>query len=146
MAAARESLNVLEEQVAVWNDALDDARIRALVSETPLQAHEYDDISRHVAAANAEMQRRAREVRELTDARDRHPRAYLRERAAALLKVADGIHVPAVAAAGLLKPRKEDTVRDWVHRYQAGGLAALLVRPGRGRRPAFSPSEPPGRG
>jgi hypothetical protein len=54
----------------VWNDALDDARIRALVSETPLQAHEYDDLSRHVAAANAEMQRRALEVKELNAARD----------------------------------------------------------------------------
>jgi len=76
LAAARESLNVLEEQVAVWNDALDDARIRALVAETPQQAHEYGDISRHVAAANAEMQRRAREVRELTDARDELLRSW----------------------------------------------------------------------
>ena len=40
LAQARESLGVLEEQVAVWNDALDDARIRALVSETPLQSKE----------------------------------------------------------------------------------------------------------
>ncbi len=67
---ARESLSVLQEQVAVWNDALDDARIRALVSETPLQAHEYDDLSRHVAVANAEMNRRAVEVQELIEARD----------------------------------------------------------------------------
>jgi hypothetical protein len=70
LSVARESLNVLQEQVAVWNDALDDARIRALVSETPLQAHEYDELSRHVAAANAEMKRRALEVKELTAARD----------------------------------------------------------------------------
>jgi len=67
---ARESLNVLQEQVTVWNDALEDSRIRALVSETPLQAHENDDLSRHVAVANAEMNRRAEEVRELVDARD----------------------------------------------------------------------------
>jgi len=67
---ARESLNVLQEQVMVWNDALEDSRIRALVSETPLQAHEYDDHSRHVAVANAEMRRRAEEVRELVEARD----------------------------------------------------------------------------
>ena len=40
LSAARESLKVLEEQVDVWNDALDDARIRSLVSETPLQAAE----------------------------------------------------------------------------------------------------------
>jgi hypothetical protein len=67
---ARESLSVLQEQVAVWNDALDDARIRALVSETPLQAHDYDDLSRHVTVANAEMNRRADEVQELIEARD----------------------------------------------------------------------------
>jgi hypothetical protein len=70
LSMARESLNVLEEQVAVWNDALDDARIRALVAETPQQAHDYDDLSRHVSVANAEMKRRLQEVRELTEARD----------------------------------------------------------------------------
>jgi hypothetical protein len=70
LSQARESLNVLTEQVAVWNDALEDARIRALVSETPLLAHDYDDLSRHVAVANAEMNRRAEEVRELLEARD----------------------------------------------------------------------------
>ncbi|MEO9180510.1 MAG: hypothetical protein ABI298_02545 [Acidimicrobiales bacterium] len=70
LSMARESLGVLQEQVAVWNDALDDARIRALVSETPLQAHDYDELSRHVAVANAEMNRRADEVQELIEARD----------------------------------------------------------------------------
>lgn len=70
LAAARESQHVLEEQVAVWNDALDDARIRALVSETPLQAQEYGELSRHVLAANAELQRRSSEVRSLMAERD----------------------------------------------------------------------------
>ena len=70
LAQARESFAVLEEQVEVWNDALDDARIRALVSETPLQSKEYDELSRHVMVANAEMQRRSGEVRELVTARD----------------------------------------------------------------------------
>lgn len=70
LSAARESLGVLEEQVAVWNEALDDARIRSLVSETPLQAHEYSELSRHVAAANAEMHRRSDEVRSLLVERD----------------------------------------------------------------------------
>jgi flagellar biosynthesis chaperone FliJ len=70
LSHARESLAVLEEQVAVWNDALDDARIRALVSETPLQSKEYDELSRHVQVANAEMQRRSTEVRELMAQRD----------------------------------------------------------------------------
>ncbi len=67
---ARESLDVLEEQVAVWNDALDDARIRALVSETPLQSKEYEELARHVAVANVEMKRASNEVRELVRARD----------------------------------------------------------------------------
>lgn len=70
LANARESLEVLQEQVLVWNDALDDARIRSLVSETPLQAQEYDELSRHVAAANAELQRRSRDVRSLALERD----------------------------------------------------------------------------
>lgn len=70
LAQARESLAVLEEQVAVWNDALDDARIRALVSETPLQSKEYEELSRHVMVANAEMTRRSLDVRELLEARD----------------------------------------------------------------------------
>jgi hypothetical protein len=61
LSMARESL---------WNDALDDARIRALVAETPQQAHDYDDLSRHVSVANAEMKRRLHEVRELTEVRD----------------------------------------------------------------------------
>lgn len=70
LMAARESLSVLEEQVQVWNDALDDARIRSLVSETPLQQQEYSELSRHVVAANAEMQRRSAEVRSLMSERD----------------------------------------------------------------------------
>jgi len=70
LSVARESLHVLEEQVAVWNDALDESRIRALVSETPLQAQEYDELSRHVAAARAELTRRRREVEDLVAERD----------------------------------------------------------------------------
>jgi hypothetical protein len=70
LSAARESQGILEEQVTVWNDALDDARIRALVSETPIQTQEYNDLSRHVVAANAELQRRSSEVRSLIVERD----------------------------------------------------------------------------
>jgi uncharacterized coiled-coil protein SlyX len=70
LMAARESLSILEEQVQVWNDALEDARIRSLVSETPLQQQEYSELSRHVVAANAEMNRRSSEVRSLIAERD----------------------------------------------------------------------------
>jgi hypothetical protein len=75
----------------------------------------------------------------LCHARDTHPKAYVRERAAALLKVASGFSVTQVARAGLLRPRRRDTVAAWVQRFQAEGLPGLLLRPGRGRKPAFFP-------
>ncbi|NNN07665.1 MAG: hypothetical protein HKL85_00540 [Acidimicrobiaceae bacterium] len=71
LMTARESLRVLDEQVAVWNEALDDARIRSLVSETPLVTAEYNELSKHVVAANAEMIRRSNEVQSLAAERDR---------------------------------------------------------------------------
>jgi chromosome segregation ATPase len=49
---AREELAVLDEQLAVINDAADDARIRSLVSETPLAGHDYSDAQRTADAAN----------------------------------------------------------------------------------------------
>ena len=73
---AREDAQILEEQVLVWNDALDDARIRSLVSETPLQAQEYEELSRHVAVANAELVRRRSEVDALIRERDELLRAW----------------------------------------------------------------------
>jgi Helix-turn-helix domain len=76
----------------------------------------------------------------LTELRDHGPHAYLRERAAALLKVDDGIPAARVAREGLLRPRQPDTVYAWLNRYLVDGLAGLYIRPGRGRKPAFSPS------
>jgi hypothetical protein len=35
-----------------------------------------------------------------------------------------------------------DTLSDWIAAYRYKGLAGLLVHPGRGRKPAFSPSLP----
>lgn len=78
--------------------------------------------------------------RELEKARDQDPRPYVRERAAALLKIAAGRSGRQVAFHGLLKHRRTDTVYSWVHRYQAEGLSGLSIKPGRGRKPAFSPS------
>ena len=76
---------------------------------------------------------------ELEEARDKHEKSYVRERAAAMLKIADGASGRQVALSGLLKRRDPDSVYSWFHRYNAEGLAGLLVRPGRGRKPAFSP-------
>ncbi|HEX2066689.1 MAG TPA: helix-turn-helix domain-containing protein [Candidatus Thermoplasmatota archaeon] len=77
---------------------------------------------------------------ELHQLRDHDPTPYVRERAAAILKVGAGQSVRAVARAGLLRPRRRETVAAWVRRYRAEGVAGLRVRPGRGRKPAFSPS------
>ncbi len=77
--------------------------------------------------------------------RDTDPKPYLRERAAALLKIADEEHPQsayAVALHGLLKRRQPDTVYAWVKRFQADGADGLRIKPGRGRKPAFSPCRP----
>ena len=76
---------------------------------------------------------------ELLRLRDYHPKPYLRERAAALLKLADGWSLALVAAQGLLRPRDPETVSAWLARYHAEGAAGLAIRKGRGRKPAFSP-------
>jgi len=78
---------------------------------------------------------------ELEQARDHDPKPYVRERAAALLKVADGMSGVAVASHGLLKTRSEEAVYRWLDRYEAEGIAGLRIRKGRGRKPAFSPSK-----
>ena len=72
--------------------------------------------------------------------RDHDRRPYLRERAATILKLGDGATIQEVAAAGLLKPRARHTIADWLDRYLAEGIAGLPIRPGRGRKPAFSPT------
>jgi transposase len=72
---------------------------------------------------------------ELESIRNRDHRPYLRERAAALLKIADGMSPHSVARSGLLRPRKPDTVYTWVKRYKATGK--LEPRPACRQR--FSP-------
>ena len=50
LVRAREELAVLNEQLAVVLDSADEARVRALVSETPLAAREHDEAARHADA------------------------------------------------------------------------------------------------
>ena len=57
LVRAREELAVLDEQLAVVIDEAEDARVRSLVSETPLAAHEYAEVRRH-----ADAMERARET------------------------------------------------------------------------------------
>ena len=82
---------------------------------------------------------RPEQERELQWALKHHEKAYARERAAAILKVAAGASMRQVAASGLLQTRTEEALSEWIDRYLAEGLPGLLVRKGRGRKPAFSP-------
>ena len=76
---------------------------------------------------------------QLEQLRDTDKRPYMRERAAAMLKIAEGVSPRQVALNGLLKPRKPDTVYSWLHRYEKDGVAGLQIKSGRGRKPAYFP-------
>lgn len=83
------------------------------------------------------------QVAELTLMRDTHPKPYVRERAAAILKVASGWSARRVALHGLLRPRRPETVGDWIDRYLASGPDALEVASGRGRKTVAAPRRSP---
>ena len=68
---------------------------------------------------------------ELLHVRDHDRRPYLRECAAALLKIAEGATAHAVARHGLLKPRDPDTVYRWLTVYQTAGVGGLMHPPRR---------------
>lgn len=76
---------------------------------------------------------------ELEEVRDTHEKAYVREKAAATLKVADGWSAKDVAEYGLNTPRRPNTVRRWIDIYRDEGIEGWIVDEGRGRPPAFSP-------
>ena len=46
----RAELGVVDEQLAFFTDAADEARLRALVSETPLADREHADAQKHAVA------------------------------------------------------------------------------------------------
>ena len=63
LRALREELGVVDEQLAAFVESADDARLRALVSETPLAGREHTDARRH---ADAMAGRRAEVVSTIT--------------------------------------------------------------------------------
>ena len=68
-----------------------------------------------------------------------HRKGYLRERARANLRVAEG--EPVYKIAQELRIRVHRTaVSEWVHRFQGHRMEGLKIQPGRGRKPVFSPS------
>lgn len=79
------------------------------------------------------------QLSELTEMRDHSPKPYLRERAAALLKIHSGKSASWVAAEGLLREYQPDTICDWLNRYEEKGIDGLLIQEGRGRKAAYDP-------
>lgn len=75
---------------------------------------------------------------ELIEHRDHHPRPDVREKAAALLKIAQGASPHSVARSGLLKPRDPDTVYAWLKRYNSEGFTGLINHRHGGARHKFS--------
>jgi len=70
---------------------------------------------------------------ELTQHRDHDPRPWVRERCAALLKIANGMAPHAIARQGLLKPRDPDTVYAWLDLYETHGFWSVEHFPHGGR-------------
>lgn len=83
---------------------------------------------------------RPEQYQDLVTIRDRHPKAFLRERAAAVLKVWEGKTCTEVAEHGLLKRHEPETVHGWIKRYLDQGVKGWQGKAGRGRKAAFSPS------
>jgi hypothetical protein len=50
LVKARQELAIVEEQLLVFDETVDDARIRSLVSETPLANHDWNEARRHADA------------------------------------------------------------------------------------------------
>ena len=66
--------------------------------------------------------------------RDHDPKPFVRERCAAVLKIAAGQSPHAVAHAGLLRSRDPDTVYTWLDCYQDEGLPGLVAHQHGGNR------------
>lgn len=73
------------------------------------------------------------EEEELKKIRDKDPKPYFREKAAAILKIASGMSANSVAKFGLLKKRKPDTIYDWLNDWETNGISSFAVQKGRGR-------------
>lgn len=65
-------------------------------------------------------------------------KAYLRERAKAILLLGQGIAGSKVCQQ-LLQSRSRNTIYAWRDAYKARGIEGLHIAPGRGRKPLFPP-------
>lgn len=70
LVRAREELAVLDEQLAVVVEEAEGARVRALVAETPLAAHDYSEARRHADAMDRARQALVDTVHQLEQRQD----------------------------------------------------------------------------
>src|SRR5207248_3619909 len=66
----RAELDVVDEQLAFFTDAADEARLRALVSETPLADREHADAQKHAVAMARHRDDMVKSIVELERAQD----------------------------------------------------------------------------
>ena len=71
IAALRDSSRILEEQITVWSEAFDDARLRSLMAETPQSDKDLAEARRSFEVAQRESDRRRLEIDQLVLERDR---------------------------------------------------------------------------
>jgi hypothetical protein len=67
---ARRELAVADEQLASLNETAEDARLRSLVSETPLAEQEYREAARHADAMSRHHAAVAATIEQLEQAQD----------------------------------------------------------------------------
>src|SRR5438045_914065 len=79
------------------------------------------------------------ERQQLFHLRHHHPKPFLREPAAAILKLAHRMPAAQLAGRGLLRPRKPDSLYTRLDRFLIHGIAGLRILSGRARKAAFSP-------
>ena len=70
IVSTREQLAILDEQLVQVQAEADDARTRALVSETPIASRDYDHAARQVAAMQRTRASLVAEITRLTATRD----------------------------------------------------------------------------
>lgn len=70
LQVARREIGVIDEQLLHFADEADDARLRALVSETPLAAREATDAARTAAALRKDRDAKAARVSKLETKQD----------------------------------------------------------------------------
>ena len=70
LVKARQELAIAEEQLLIFTETADEARIRSLVSETPLANHEWSEARRHAEAMTRSRDMQKAQVEELERAQD----------------------------------------------------------------------------